>query len=144
MERRYVVLWNVDGPEAREAGLLVERDDHVLVDVSHRYCIPPRQRGHFTVGASDGTLVTYAPGDDGYFEQVLSALGSTFAIGEHSTFDDAEITVPELYARKVTNALIAKERRSYPAEHVAAPYQPSIAEAAPSAPGAPRRALLVA
>lgn len=143
MRRRYAVLWDVESPKSREAGLVVERPDDVLVDVSSRYCIPARQRGEFTVASPDGTLVSYKPGDAAYFDQVLVALSNTFAVGERGEIEDTEVTVPELYAQKVTKALIGKERRSYPAEHAEQPYQPRIAEARATAERS-RRALIVA
>ena len=144
MVRRYAVLWDTEPQKSREAGIVVERDDHVLIDVSSRYCIPARQRGEFKVGTPDGALVAYKPGDPGYFDQILLALSNTFAIGEHGEIDDREVSVPELYAEKVTKALISKERHSYPAEQVSSPYQPSIIGASGASAERSRRALIVA
>src|SRR3712207_4277069 len=106
MSLRYAVLWGLDEATSVPVGIAVEQDGYVLVDVPEHFCIPARHRGEYRVVEPDGTPVTYRPGDEGYFEQLLIDLSRTFAIGERHTLAVADpISIAELLKEKVLDPL---------------------------------------
>jgi hypothetical protein len=82
VSHRYAVLWET-APDhrARPAGLVVEQDDHVLVEARDELCLPRRYEQPFQVVGPDMTPVQYRPQDPQYFDQVLLDLSRGFIIG---------------------------------------------------------------
>lgn len=90
MSHRYAVLWET-APEhaARPAGLVVEQDDHVLIEARDDLGLPRRYAEPFQVRGPDFTTVKYAPTDDQYFDQVLLDLSRGFVIGKEGRVNKA-------------------------------------------------------
>jgi hypothetical protein len=102
MSRKFAVLISIEEPRGFPIGVAVDLPDHVLVDVPDHLCIPARHRGEYRVMQPDGSILTYRPGDEGYFGQVLLDLSRVFAIGERGEIeDDDPFAISELLAEKV-------------------------------------------
>lgn len=108
--------------------LAVEFPDYVLVDVPEHLCVPPRYRGAYEVIQPDSTFLTYRPGEEQYFEQVLLDLSRMFAIGERGAIegDDAGDVLDLLRSkvleplRSMTVGHYSDARRRQPVYQVAA------------------------
>ncbi len=118
MSHRYAVLWSLEDPTSLPIGVAVEQEGHVLVDVPEHLCVPARHRGEYQVLQPDSTHLTYRPGDDGYFDQVLVDLSRMFAIGERGEILEADpTTVVGLLRTKVFQPLESKRVKIYANEH---------------------------
>jgi hypothetical protein len=106
MARRFAVLWSLDHDQSIPIGVAVEFDDHVLVDVPDHLCIPARYRGPYEVIQPDSSALTYRPGDQHYFDQVLLDLSRMLAVGERGEIEgDNPIDVLDLLREKVLEPL---------------------------------------
>ncbi len=86
MAYRYTVLWEAARERAaRPVGLVVQQDDHVMVEVPDDFCIPSRYDAPFMVAGPDMTTVRYTPEDAQYYDQVLMDLSRAFIVGETET-----------------------------------------------------------
>lgn len=90
MSHRYAVLWETapDHP-ARPAGLVVEQDDHVLVEARDDLALPRRYDKPFQVLGPDMTVVAYTPRHRQYFDQVVLDLSRGFIIGQEGSVNQA-------------------------------------------------------
>jgi hypothetical protein len=79
---RWAVLWDVIGDIAKPVGLAVEHAGHVHVFVPPSYGVPSKFSGEYQVLQPDGSVVTYRPGMEGYFDQVLVELSRAFGVGK--------------------------------------------------------------
>lgn len=114
MSHRYAVLWSLNNPVSMPIGIAVEQDGHVLVDVPEHLCVPARYRGEYRVLQPDSDYITYRPGHEGYFEQVLIDLSRMFAIGERGEIPAGDpATIIKLLREKVLQPLQEKRLQQY-------------------------------
>jgi hypothetical protein len=112
---RYAVLWETftDQP-ARPVGLVVEQDDHVLVEARDDLCIPTRYDAPFTVAGPDMTTIQYTPRDPQYFDQVIVDLSRAFSITDYQMVGEAtEGVILRLLNEHVLRPLREKHVVSY-------------------------------
>jgi hypothetical protein len=103
MAYEYAILWEHEADRALPAVVVLQRDDHVLVEAPEEFCIPARYDEPFVVGSLDGPYtVTYTPSDPQYFDHVLIDLSRTFSMGERGSVPTASgTTVLRLLRDKV-------------------------------------------
>lgn len=89
MAHRYAVLWEPTEGRARPAGIVVEQDGSVLVEVRADLALPVRYDQPFVVTGPDMLPVTYRPGRAGYFDQVILDLSRSFIINNEGSVSDA-------------------------------------------------------
>lgn len=119
MPYRYAVLWEHDD-QARPAALVVQREDHVLVDARDELGIPSVWEEPFVVGSINGPFpVTYTPKDQQYFDQVLIDLSRTFSVGEQGEVPTASDTS---VLRLLSEKIFAPLRASQPVPYAAVPH----------------------
>ena len=159
MVHRYAVLWEATPEQpARPVGLVVQQNDHVLVEAPDDLCIPSRYDAPFVVAGPDMTTVQYTPEDDQYFDQVLLDLSRAFIVGETEALPSAtEGIILRVFRDKILRPLRENHVEAYavlPARYpVVQRYrrqhygdQPASTEGAPGLPAttAARGALVVA
>lgn len=103
---RWAVLWDVLDEVPKPVGLAVEHPGHVHVFAPQRYHAPTRFSGEYQVLQPDGSLVTYRPGMDGYFDQVLVDLARSFGVGEQGV-------APELDRAALMHLFVSEVARPY-------------------------------
>jgi hypothetical protein len=108
---RWAVLWDVFADAPRPVGLAVEHPGHVHVYVPSSYSVPSHFAGEYRVLQPDGSLVSYRPGDEQYFQQVLANLSHAFSVGHVGEREDlgnvdqlrnlyaVEVLLPQLHAK---------------------------------------------
>jgi hypothetical protein len=89
MSDRYAVLWEPTDEGSRPVGVAVEQPGFVAIEVRGNLGVPTRYDDPFDVRGPDMHIVRYAPGDEGYFDQVLLDLSRAFIIGEQSSVENA-------------------------------------------------------
>lgn len=110
---RYVVLQAPDG-EGRPIGLAFELPGGVLVDAFDEYGLPKKITEPYQVRQRDLSEIVYAPGEPGYFEQVLVELARVVAIGPKRTIDSLDpVVLDRLFHTEVWMAGLARMRGSY-------------------------------
>jgi hypothetical protein len=98
---RYAVLTDLHN-ESRPIGLAIERDSYVQIELPDEYGIPRRHAGVYRVLQPDGTRIAYRPGDEGYFDQLLVGLSTSFGIAEEGEVPQADdAAVARLLVEKV-------------------------------------------
>lgn len=90
MSQRYAVLWET-APEhaARPVGLVVEQDDHVMIEARDELGLPRLYKDPFEVLGPDMTVVRYTPSDQQYFDHVILDLSRGFVIGKEGRVNQA-------------------------------------------------------
>jgi hypothetical protein len=106
---RWAVLWDLSHEPDVPVGLVVEAPREVHVVAPKSLGVPSRFRGEYRVLQPDGSVVTYRPGMDGYFNQVLLELTRMFAIGRQGVAA-RPVAGHELY-RLFTTEVVDRRRR---------------------------------
>ncbi len=115
MPYRYAVLWELQD-ESQPAGIVVQRDRYVLVELPNEHGMPKRYDRPYRVLGPDMTEVVYDPGTDGYFDQVLVDLTRLYAVNEQDTVERSDDgTVLELLQDHVLAPRTRRRRCDYPA-----------------------------
>jgi hypothetical protein len=78
--QRYAVLSDLDAPDLRRVGLVVERGDRVRLLLLTDQGLRSEFRDAYYVTEPDGAEVVYQPGMPEYFDYVLLTLSRTFLV----------------------------------------------------------------
>jgi hypothetical protein len=90
MSYKYAVLWELDDDDSQPAGIVVERDGYVLLELPNEHAMPKRFEAPYRVLGPDMTQVVYEPGAAGYFDQVLVDLMRLYAVVGQDTVESAD------------------------------------------------------
>jgi hypothetical protein len=116
---RYAVLHDLHDPANLPVGLLVESARGVRVYAVDGIGGRSVFDGEYTTIEPDGSIVTYRPGMDEYWDYVLLMLSRTFLVGQVEALEElSRVDVFELFHEKVIEA-----RQEKPKPYVKVPFR---------------------
>jgi hypothetical protein len=111
---RWAVLRDLTDADRRPIGLVTEHEDRVSAFYARDCGLRTQYTGSFNVLEPDGHEVTYNPGDDDYFNQVVLSLSRSFlvsATGEEPALEAQDIY--RLYYAEVAAPRAARAHNQY-------------------------------
>jgi hypothetical protein len=99
---RYAVLLDLHDPELQPMALVTEHGDSVRVHFAIECGLKDEYREPYTVMEPDGTSVRYEPGNDAYFDSVLTTLSRGFVVDKLEVVDELDASrIAGLFMSKV-------------------------------------------
>lgn len=99
---RFAVISDLDTPDLRPVGLVVELRDRVKLLLLNDYGLKTEFREPYTVREPDGSEVVYTPGQPEYFDHVLVTLQRTLLIRELDAVQQLDnVAIQHLFHQKV-------------------------------------------
>jgi len=116
---RYAVLSDLDAPDLRKVGLVVERGDRVVLLLIRDQGLRTEFREVYRVTEPDGAEVVYEPGMPEYFDYVLLTLSRTFLVNAVEPLPEQVDSLA--LQRLFYNEVMSKQPRSRPREYALRP-----------------------
>jgi hypothetical protein len=108
---RYAVLRDLSDADRRPIGLVTEHEDRVSAFYAVDCGLRSQYTGSFNVLEPDGHEVTYNPGDDDYFDQVVLSLSRSFLVS--ATGEEPVLDAPEIYRLYYTEVVAPRAARAH-------------------------------